>query len=107
MRAGELDYVILDCDYDLQNISTEGLVVKWFYNYDNVEYQWIYGSEPQADPSSSHIDVGFKVSDDPVTMYRAMKLNNPTINLTGDYRCAVFTFADEQIADASMTVYCE
>ncbi|XP_044016469.1 uncharacterized protein LOC122857958 isoform X2 [Aphidius gifuensis] len=105
VHAGEVDYVILDCDYDLKNISTEGLVVKWFYNYDNVEYQWIYGSEPQADPSSSHIDVGYKASDDPVTMYRAMKLNNPTINLTGDYRCAVFTFEDEQIANASMIVY--
>lgn len=107
VKAGEVDYVILDCDYDLENISSAGLVVKWYFNYDNVEYQWIYGQEPQTDPASSHIDLGYKASDDPYTMYRAMKLNNPTINLTGDYRCAVFTFEDEDIADASMIVYCK
>ncbi|XP_074098407.1 uncharacterized protein LOC141527052 isoform X1 [Cotesia typhae] len=105
LREGETDYVILDCDYDLENISSDGLVVKWYFNDDNVEYQWIYGHEPQADPSASHIDVGYKASDNPYTMYRAMKLNNPTINLTGDYRCAVFTYQDEEIADASMIVY--
>ncbi|KAK0161913.1 hypothetical protein PV327_008314 [Microctonus hyperodae] len=105
VRAGEVDYVILDCDYDLQNISSDGLVVKWFFNYDNLDYQWIYGYEPQADPTASHIDLGYKASDDPYTMYRAMKLNNPSINLTGDYRCTVFTYEDEQIADASMIVY--
>ncbi|XP_044590193.1 uncharacterized protein LOC123268856 isoform X3 [Cotesia glomerata] len=105
LREGETDYVILDCDYDLENISSDGLVVKWYFNDDNVEYQWIYGHEPQADPSASHIDLGYKASDDPYTMYRAMKLNNPTINLTGDYRCAVFTYQDEEIADASMIVY--
>ncbi|XP_034935266.1 uncharacterized protein [Chelonus insularis] len=105
VKAGEVDYVILDCDYDLQNVSSDGLVVKWYFNNDNVEYQWIYGHEPRADPSASHIDVGYKASDDPYTMYRAMKLNNPTINLTGDYSCAVFTYYDEEIAEASMIVY--
>ncbi|XP_014297217.1 uncharacterized protein LOC103571936 [Microplitis demolitor] len=105
LREGEADYVILDCDYDLENISSNGLAVKWYFNDDNVEYQWIYGNEPQADPSASHIDLGYKASDDPYTMYRAMKLNNPTINLTGNYRCAVFTYQDEQIADANMIVY--
>lgn len=107
LREGEADYVILDCDYDLENISSNGLAVKWYFNDDNVEYQWIYGNEPQADPSASHIDLGYKASDDPYTMYRAMKLNNPTINLTGNYRCAVFTYQDEQIADANMIVYCK
>lgn len=107
VRAGEDQYVILDCIYDFHNASTDGLVVKWFFNDDNLEYQWIYGNLPSTDPSASHIDVGYKATDDPITMYRAMKLVNPNITHTGNYRCNVFTYADDETQDATMIVYCK
>ena len=106
VREGETEYVILDCDYDLGNSSAEGLVVKWTNN-DILEYKWHAGRQPEAVPSATHIEVGYKASDDPTKMYRAMKFNNPNITLTGDYKCDVFNYREEQIAVASMIVYCK
>ena len=108
MRADDTDYVILDCDYDLENTPSKGLVVKWFFNTNEVAYQWIYGREPLAgDTARKYIDLKYKASDDPYTKYRAMKLNKPGIDLTGEYTCVISTFADEQSASASMVVYCK
>ncbi|XP_050452432.1 uncharacterized protein LOC126852015 [Cataglyphis hispanica] len=100
------DYIILDCDYDLENTSSKGLVVKWFFNTNQVVYQWIYGRHPLADePAAKYIDLTYKASDDPYTEYRAMKLNKPGIDLTGEYTCVISTFEDERTANASMVVY--
>ncbi|XP_076390994.1 uncharacterized protein LOC100877022 isoform X1 [Megachile rotundata] len=100
------DYVILDCDYDLENTPTKGLVVKWFYNTNEVAYQWIHGRQPLAgDTARKYIDLKYKASNDPYTEYRAMKLNKPDIDLTGEYTCVISTFADERSASASMVVF--
>ncbi|XP_076167283.1 uncharacterized protein LOC143146674 isoform X1 [Ptiloglossa arizonensis] len=106
VKAGDADYVILDCDYDLQNTSSKGLVVKWFFNVNELAYQWIYGRDPLAgELTTKYVDLKYEASDDPYTKYRAMKLNKPGIDLTGDYRCVISTFADERFANASMLVY--
>ncbi|XP_017795531.1 PREDICTED: uncharacterized protein LOC108576966 [Habropoda laboriosa] len=106
VKADDTDYVILDCDYDLENTESNGLVVKWFFNKEEVAYQWIYGSEPLAgDTMKKYVDLKYKASDDPYTKYRAIKLNKPGIDLTGEYQCVISTFEDEQSASASMVVY--
>ncbi|XP_046143754.1 uncharacterized protein LOC114880945 isoform X1 [Osmia bicornis bicornis] len=106
VKAGDTNYVILDCDYDLENTSSKGLVVKWFFNANEVAYQWIYGRDPLAgDITRKYVDLKYKASDDPYTEYRAMKLNKPGIDLTGEYTCVISTFAAEQSASASMVVY--
>ncbi|XP_026670695.1 uncharacterized protein LOC108626522 [Ceratina calcarata] len=106
VKADETDYVILDCDYDLENTPSNGLVVKWFFNTNEVAYQWIYGRDPLAgDTTRKYVDLKYKASDDPFTKYRAMKLNKPSIDLTGEYTCVISTYADEQSASASMIVY--
>lgn len=112
MRIGDVDHVILDCDYALENTSSKGLVVKWFLNNevvnDRVVYQWIYGHKPLADePAKKYADLTYMVSNDPLTQYRALKLKKPGIDLTGDYKCVISTFEDERSANASMIVYCE
>lgn len=106
VKVGEVDHVILDCDYDLENTSRQGLVVKWFFEGDKVVYQWIQGRKPLAvEPAKRYVDLTYKASNDPYTEYRAMKLNNPGIDLTGDYTCVISTFEDEKSANASMVVY--
>ncbi|XP_011646140.2 uncharacterized protein LOC105432862 [Pogonomyrmex barbatus] len=106
VKVNGTDYIILDCDYDLENTSSKGLVVKWFFNTNQVVYQWIYGRNPLADePAAKYIDLTYKASDDPYTEYRAIKLNKPGIDLTGEYTCVISTFADERTANASMIVY--
>lgn len=108
MKVDDVNHVILDCDYALENTSSQGLVVKWFFNDDQVVYQWIHSRNPLADnPVAKYIDLTYKASDDPFTEYRAMKLNKPGIDLTGDYTCVISTFEDEKAANASMVIYCE
>lgn len=108
MKVGEVDHIILDCDYSLENTSSKGLVVKWFFNDDQLVYQWIHGRSPLADePAANYIDLTYKASDDSFTEYRAMKLDNPGIDLTGDYTCSISTFEDERTANASMIIYCK
>lgn len=108
VKAGEVDHVILDCDYELENTSGEGLVVKWFLESDKTVYQWIQGLNPIADePAKKYADLTYRASDDPYTEYRAMKLNKPGIELTGDYTCVISTFEDEKTANAFMVVYGE
>lgn len=108
VKANDTDYVILDCDYDLEDTPSKGLVVKWFFNANEVAYQWIYGRDPLAgDITRKYVDLKYKASDDPYTTYRAMKLNKPGIDLTGEYKCVISTYADEQSASSSMVVYCK
>lgn len=116
VREGKKDFVILDCDYDLEGTSSTLLVVKWWYFKDDksspddgyVAYQWIYGRQPTAEPSfQKYIDVQYKASEDPYTMYRAMKLINPSVDLTGTYKCDISTVADEIEAKGSMVVFCK
>ncbi|KAJ8682003.1 hypothetical protein QAD02_017795 [Eretmocerus hayati] len=105
VRVGE-DYVILDCDYDFENTSSKGLVVKWYLNNFDLVYQWIYGTAPQAiDPVAKYIDLDYKASDNSSSIYRAMKLKQPDIDLTGNYTCLISTFEDEVSAKRPMTVY--
>ncbi|XP_011068640.1 PREDICTED: uncharacterized protein LOC105154659 [Acromyrmex echinatior] len=106
VKLNDTDYIILDCDYDLENTSSTGLVVKWFFNTNQVIYQWIYGRYPLADePAAKYIDLTYKASNDPYTEYRAIKLNKPGVDLTGVYTCVISTYADERTANASMIVY--
>ncbi|XP_012058560.1 PREDICTED: uncharacterized protein LOC105621710 [Atta cephalotes] len=106
VKLNDTDYIILDCDYDLENTSSTGLVVKWFFNTNQVIYQWIYGRYPLADePAAKYVDLTYKASNDPYTEYRAIKLNKPGVDLTGIYTCVISTYADERMANASMIVY--
>ncbi|EFN84903.1 hypothetical protein EAI_04772 [Harpegnathos saltator] len=106
VKICEIDHVILDCDYELENTSRMGLVVKWFLDSDKLVYQWIHGRDPLAAESvEKYIDLTYKASDDPYTEYRAMKLNKPGVELTGDYTCVISTFEDEKTANASMVIY--
>lgn len=107
MKAGE-DFVVLDCDYDLENTSTKGLVVKWYLNELDLVYQWIVDTLPQAvSPALKYIDLRYKASNDKTKMYRAMKLKRPDIDLTGNYTCQISTFEKEVSEKRGMTVYCK
>ncbi|XP_077282175.1 uncharacterized protein LOC143908392 isoform X1 [Temnothorax americanus] len=108
VKVGDVDHVILDCDYALENTSSQGLVVKWFFNDNRVVYQWIHGRSPLVpadEPAAKYIDLTYKASDDPFTEYRAMKLDKPGIELSGDYMCVISTFEDERAANTSMVIY--
>lgn len=96
--------MILDCNYSLRPDDSE-LVVKWYLN-DAVIYQWIPPQKPQAlGLMKDKLNLTYRASDDPKMAYRAMKINNPTTLLAGEYKCFVSTFADEDFSMKNMIVF--
>ncbi|XP_015513843.1 uncharacterized protein [Neodiprion pinetum] len=116
VESGKEDFVILDCDYDLEKTPSEGLVVKWFRNEVELVYQWINARDekdtdgwkkPQSvPPFDKYVDLRYKASEDKSKMWRAIKLRNPTPELTGNYTCTVFGVAgNEATSKKPMVVY--
>ncbi|CAH1363973.1 uncharacterized protein [Tenebrio molitor] len=96
--------VILDCNYSVRPDDTE-LVVKWLLN-EEVVYQWIPPQKPQSlGLLKNRVDLTYKATDDPKSVYRAMKIWNPTTDIAGEYRCFVSTFADEDFSIKNMIVF--
>ncbi|XP_012250660.2 uncharacterized protein LOC105682972 [Athalia rosae] len=105
VRDGTEEPIVLDCDYEMGKSSNTGLTIKWYIGQDLL-YQWIQGTPPKASEEFlNHVDASYRASDDPDTMYRAVKLVRPGPDLSGEYRCVVFTHDDEDEARGRMLVY--
>ena len=104
--------VVLDCDYSLDpGESSNGIVVKWFLNYETNPtpvYQWIPNKIPQdIGPLKGRVNLGYRATDEPSTRHRALNIINPTIELSGEYRCLVSTFSGEDVKAKKMIIYGE
>ncbi|CAK1600948.1 unnamed protein product [Parnassius mnemosyne] len=100
--------VVLDCQYNIDIVSPRiGLVMKWFFNgSQGLVYQWIPPMRPQfIGLLKGKVDVNFKISDDPLQAHRAIKIQNPTTDLSGNYTCVVSTFLEEDRQTRTMLVY--
>ncbi|KAJ8730737.1 hypothetical protein PYW08_002150 [Mythimna loreyi] len=99
--------VILDCDYSTGETPGPGLVIKWFFNGSTgLVYQWIPPLRPQViGLLKGKVDMSFKISDEPLQAYRAIKIINPGTHLSGNYTCVVSTFIAEDSQTRSMLVY--
>lgn len=98
--------VVLDCDYTVRP-TDDGLVIKWFLNGNPAAvYQWIPPKRPQGlGPLRDRLDLSYKVTNDPNTMHRALRILNPTTDISGEYKCFVSTFNDEDFSSRQMTVF--
>ncbi|GLV45914.1 uncharacterized protein CBL_11711 [Carabus blaptoides fortunei] len=95
--------VILDCDYEMGD-NIDGLVVKWFLN-DKMLYQWIYNKTPQSVGNlKDYIDLTYQATSVKETMYRALKIKELTLEMSGMYNCVVFTYAEEASESKNMIV---
>ncbi|VEN50990.1 unnamed protein product [Callosobruchus maculatus] len=96
--------IVLDCDYSLRPDDTY-LVVKWYLN-DDLVYQWTPPQAPQSfGPLKNKVDLKYRASGDQNSMYRAMKIFNPTTEIAGEYKCFVSTFTDEDFSMKNMIVF--
>lgn len=110
VRNGSGSAALLDCEYTLrpEELSEEsGLVVKWFFNNGpEPVYQWIPGQKPQElGILRGKLKLGHKASDNVATMHRALYILNPTTELSGEYKCSVSTFKDEDFMIKKMVVF--
>lgn len=107
VRAGTSEPIILDCEYEMGDSSTQGLVIKWYVNQELL-YQWIRGTRPKgSDEFNEYVDDSFNISTNPDTMYRAVKLVRPSHDLSGQVRCVISTQFDEKEAFGEMLVFCQ
>ena len=112
IESGSQSHVILDCDYDLLD-NNEGyqVDVKWFFRDDPQPFfQWLPGRPPQAigEIFQDRIDLTYEVEgSDQFRKHRAIKILNPTTELTGIYKCKVSSFVDEDFMQKPMIVYGE
>lgn len=96
--------VILDCNFSYRTDDID-LVVQWLFN-DETVYKWIPHQKPQAmGRFKGKLDLTYAITDDPKTAHRAMKILNPSTNETGEYKCVVSTFTDEDFSARNMTVF--
>ena len=105
---------LLDCEYtlkpdELAEVEYAGLVLKWYFNNNpGPVYQWIPGKRPQdLGILKGKLDLNYRASDHAATMYRALFIPNPTTELSGEYKCQVSTFADEDFMTKKMVVFGE
>lgn len=112
IRNGSESGALLDCMYTLDSnelSQNSGLVVKWFFNRSaNPVYQWIHNQKPQvAGILKNRLKLDYKASHDHTSMYRALKIIRPTIELSGEYKCLVSTNHDEDFMMKTMIVFGE
>lgn len=110
VRNGSESGAILDCLYTLnpkELSKNSGLVVKWFFNRSpNPVYQWIHNQKPQdAGILKGRLKLDYKASNNHSSMYRALYIIKPTIELSGEYKCLVSTYHDEDFSKKTMIVF--
>lgn len=108
IQNGTLDHVILDCPYHLNPGERDGIVLKWYLNSKTVPiYQWIPPSHPQGLGSMRHkINLDYEISQmDPYTRHRALFIQNPSVEMSGEYTCKVSTLENEASQSSTMVVY--
>ncbi|XP_071443042.1 uncharacterized protein [Hetaerina americana] len=115
VRNGSRAGAVLDCEYALgareqRRLASEtGLVVKWFLVGSGPApvYQWIPGQRPQDFGAlRGRVDLAFKVTgSDERGAHRALRIPTPTTDLSGEYKCSVSTFEDEDFMVKRMLVF--
>ncbi|KAK7575776.1 hypothetical protein V9T40_012062 [Parthenolecanium corni] len=112
VKNGTNNAAILDCLYSLrpeEQSADSGLVVKWFFNKSpNPVYQWIHNQKPQGlGVLKGRLWLDYRASDNNATAYRALYILNPTVELSGEYKCIVSTNVDEDFSIKRMIVWGE
>ncbi|GFG38349.1 hypothetical protein Cfor_10370, partial [Coptotermes formosanus] len=103
---------LLDCEYTLKPTEVagnkfSGLVVKWYFNEGpSPVYQWIPGQKPQdLGILKGRLNLSHRASNHDASMHRALFISNPTTELSGEYKCVVSTFDDEDFMTKKMVVF--
>jgi hypothetical protein len=100
--------LLLDCDY-VYNQNDIKLVVRWFYNNSQEPvYQWIPERNIRhiADRLKPSFDEAYESNlNDPYSRYRAIRIKNPTPDLSGKYVCDISSFASQDKREVTIFIY--
>ncbi|KAK3907678.1 Selenide, water dikinase 1 [Frankliniella fusca] len=125
---------ILDCEYSLlpdEAAPSSGLVIKWYFNSRPAPvYQWIPTQKPQAsgvattrgsrdlvarakgalpvqdlDLLRGRLDMNYTANSHAAMEHRALRILNATTDLSGEWKCSVSTFKNEDFMIKKMIVF--
>ncbi|XP_052123520.1 uncharacterized protein LOC113213117 isoform X1 [Frankliniella occidentalis] len=101
---------ILDCEYSLlpdEAQPTSGLVIKWYFNSRPAPvYQWIPTQKPQdLDLLRGRLDMNYTATSHAAMEHRALRILNATTDLSGEWKCSVSTFKNEDFMIKKMIVF--
>ncbi|XP_035208727.1 uncharacterized protein LOC118183330 [Stegodyphus dumicola] len=108
IENGTESSITLDCEY-IYNENDIRLVVKWFFE-ENLEpvYQWIpeLGVRHTSGILNGRLDLDYAVNTvDAYSRYRALKISQPSTELSGKYTCLVTSLAGQDSRAQLMTVF--
>ncbi|RWS03846.1 hypothetical protein B4U79_13125, partial [Dinothrombium tinctorium] len=100
--------LVLDCDYSY-NANDLKLIVRWFFeSIPEPIYQWIpdHNIRRVSDFLLPYFDTDYLSNpSDQYTKYRAVKINNPTPELSGRYMCDVSSLAGQAKKENLVTIF--
>ncbi|XP_044253065.1 uncharacterized protein LOC123004019 isoform X2 [Tribolium madens] len=106
IRYGSQDFVVLDCDFTSgDHTVTE---IKWFIDGDKQIYQWLPKTNVPAQALGKfkdHIDLTYRATNDPNTMYRALRITDLSPEFSGNYTCKVSGPESEDQVTKRMIIY--
>ncbi|XP_029712990.1 uncharacterized protein LOC109412924 [Aedes albopictus] len=87
----EIKPLIMDCQYEIK-ANECGFVLKWYFNKKLI-YQWIPARNPVGmNQFKSELRTNYSMSDLANYKYRALVIQHPKLNHSGEYMCSVQTY---------------
>jgi len=107
-KAGQ--ELILDCDFDFEESEAAQLDLKWYFNGSPVPiYQWVpsldMGPQVIDQMFKDNLDLTYQAHTDKMKRHRALHILNPDERFSGNYKCKVSTFVDEDSHENDVTIY--
>ncbi|XP_055624075.1 uncharacterized protein LOC129767346 [Toxorhynchites rutilus septentrionalis] len=83
--------LIMDCQYEIK-ANECGFVLKWYFNRKLI-YQWIPARNPVGmNQFKSELRTNYSMSESANYKYRALVIQHPKLNHSGEYMCSVQTY---------------
>ncbi|XP_054152923.1 uncharacterized protein LOC128951694 isoform X2 [Oppia nitens] len=108
MANGSQHSVVLDCQFEMDELQDKMVVLKWYHKGDTVPiYQWIISknSRKYSDKIEPFVDKTYLANNSVSTQFRAIRLVNPTVRLSGIYECSVQSLESHDIQTTELIIY--
>ncbi|CAG2100241.1 unnamed protein product [Medioppia subpectinata] len=99
--------VVLDCQFEMDERWDTMAILKWYHKGDPTSiYQWIISKDRReySDKIEPFVDKNYSI-DDKLTKFRAIRLINPPINLSGEYECSVQSMDGHDSKSTQLIIY--
>jgi len=107
-RAGEP--LTLSCDYSYEVSESSQLVLTWYFNESPIPiYQWVpsldMGPQVIHEMFKDNLDLTYEADQDKFKKHSALRIINPDLRFSGNYKCRVSTFRKEATHSKNVSIF--